>query len=168
MADIITFDPTYLQELAGDLGNVSKYLGEAKTSLRKASVGLDSGLVAFAMCSKLNDDMTQIKKTAENRISEASGFSKALEGGIRNINNWETTTKNRESGLAAQLGKIWGFENVNFTGETGGTVSDNGAGDPVRKIDIDWTKFMSLLGGLDGLRKAAIENAIKVLYMARH
>ncbi|MDR1132519.1 MAG: hypothetical protein LBL05_00060 [Synergistaceae bacterium] len=123
MADIITFDPAYFQELTKDLGNVSKSLGEAKASLQKATVGLDSGLVAFALCAKLNDDIKQVKKTADARVSETNGFSKALTGGITRVNSWETTTKNRESGLAAQLSKTWGFENGKFTGETGQTTA---------------------------------------------
>ncbi|MDR0653833.1 MAG: hypothetical protein LBG12_11100 [Synergistaceae bacterium] len=166
MADIITFDTAYFQELTKDLGDISKSLDEAKASLRKATVGLDSGLVAFALCVKLNEDIKQIKNTADARISETDGFSKALADGIANVNRWEENTKNRESGLALQIGKTWGFEDGNFTGEagsSGSTVPDNGARDPgtTPGIDIDWTYFMSILFGLGGLTRAAIENAIK-------
>jgi hypothetical protein len=117
MADIITFDPAYFQELSGGLKDVSGYLDEAKASLQKASVGLDSGLVAFALCAKLNEDIKQIKKTADARISETNGYSKALVNGVTRVSGWEDTTKNRESGLATQLGKTWEFENGNFSGD---------------------------------------------------
>jgi hypothetical protein len=168
MADIITFDTAYFQELIKDLGNVSKSLGEAKANLQKAAVGLDSGLVAFAMCVKLNDDIKQINKTAVARINETSGFSKVLETGITRVNAWETTTKNRESGLAAQLGKIWGFENRNSTGDAPSGTTE-GAGNteaPGYKIDIDWTNVLLFLGGIDGLTRTALENAIKAAAIA--
>jgi hypothetical protein len=119
MADVIALDPAYFQELAKDLGDVSRSLGDAKAILQKVRIGLDSGLVAFAACAALNLDIEKIKKTASARIDEANGYSKALTDGITRVNDWEATTKNRESGLAAQLGKTWGFEGGNFKGETG-------------------------------------------------
>ncbi|MDR3354487.1 MAG: hypothetical protein LBO21_05570 [Synergistaceae bacterium] len=116
MAEIITFDPAYFQELTKDLGDVSRSLDDAKASLQKVSVGLDSGLVAFALCVSLNNDIKKVQKTTNARISETNGYSKSLQSGIMRVNGWEETTKNRESGLASQLVKTWGFENANFAG----------------------------------------------------
>ncbi|MDR2175048.1 MAG: hypothetical protein LBO82_03815, partial [Synergistaceae bacterium] len=93
MADIVTFDPAYFQELIKDLEGASQSLISAQDSLQKASVGLDSGLVAFAMCCTLNDDIKKVKKTAEGFLDEASGLSRALTGGVMRVNGWENTTK---------------------------------------------------------------------------
>jgi hypothetical protein len=118
MADVITFDPAYFEQLVKDFGKTSKSLEDAKASLQKAKVGLDSGLVAFALCSRLNDDINKIKKNADTRINEANAFSKALTNGITRVNDWEETTKNRESSLAAELDKTWGFEGGSFARES--------------------------------------------------
>jgi hypothetical protein len=123
MADIITFDPAYFQELSGCLKDVSRSLDEAKASLQKASVSLDSGVVAFILCAKLNDDIGAIKKAADARINEANSYSKALANGITRINDWEENTKKREFGLAARLGKTWGFENGKFSEGTEQTAA---------------------------------------------
>jgi hypothetical protein len=137
MADIVTFDPAYFQELAKNLENASKSLNDAKTGLQKATVGLDSGLVAFALCSVLNSDIKNIQKNAAGSINAAGAFSKVLLNGVVRVNGWETTTKNRESGLAAQLGKTWGFEGGNFEGSADPVDSTNwrliDAGDPPKK-----------------------------------
>ncbi|MDR1376344.1 MAG: hypothetical protein LBJ22_02440 [Synergistaceae bacterium] len=130
MADIIRFDPIYLQELARSLDDASSSLDGAKASLQKASVGLDSGLVAFALCVALNEDIKKIKKTAGVRVNEAKGLSKVLANGAMRVDSWEETTKNRESGLASQLVKTWGFENGNFAPEAGQTTAGESSAAP--------------------------------------
>jgi hypothetical protein len=141
-------------------------LGDAKASLQKASVGLDSGLVAFALCLSINNDINKIKKTTDARISETNGYSKSMQSGILRVNGWEKITKNRESGLASQLVKTWGFESGNFAGGTGGdshpetpaqslTSSDN-ADLAAQNMDSDYyTQDFSgvtrtLINGYDG------------------
>ncbi|MDR2180681.1 MAG: hypothetical protein LBP21_10265 [Synergistaceae bacterium] len=126
MADIITFDPVYFEELAKDLETASRSLDDAKADVQKASVGLDSGLVAFALCCKLNEDISKCRKAADGFVREAKDFFQVLRGGVMRVNGWEENTKNSESGLAAQLSKTWGFENGNFAGDKGSSQSNPG------------------------------------------
>jgi hypothetical protein len=159
MADIVTFDPAYFQELAKDLESASRSLDDANAIVGKACVGLDSGLVAFALCYSLNENLRTIKKNVDGFLNKASGFSKVLIGGVMRVNGWEETTKNRESGLASQLGKTWGFEGGNSAG--GAPSANDTGGSKKPKIDLDWTNILTILGGINGLTRAAVENAIR-------
>jgi cell wall-associated NlpC family hydrolase len=151
--------------LVKDLEGVSRSLNDAKACLQKASVGLDSGLVAFALCNALNSDIKKSQKTAGGFLNEASGYSKALMSGVMRINGWEETTKNRESSLAAQLGKTWGFEGGNFTGgqessepTPGSTgISDGNSGFVLR----DESYYRITYAGTEGNCKAFVNAVIK-------
>jgi hypothetical protein len=129
MADIVTFDPEYFQELIKNLKNASESLGKAKgeprskTGLYGASVGLDSGLVAFAMCCTLNDNIKNLINAASASIDAVGALSGFLGGGVMRVNRWEATTKNLESSHAAELRKIWVCEGGNFKGDSGVNVA---------------------------------------------
>ena len=132
----VTFDPAYFQELTKNLAGVSTSLNNAKTRLKEVHVGLDSGLVAFALCSKLNDDIKKINTTADGSINKASVFSKILINGSTRVDSWEANAKSRESSLASQLGKTWKFEDRNFTQETGQTAAGESSMQPGSSEDF--------------------------------
>jgi hypothetical protein len=173
MANIVTFDPEYFQELAKDLAAVSRSLEDAKASMQKASVGLDSGLVAFAMCYKLNEDINSIKKNTNDFLDKASGFSKVLMEGVARVNGWEEIVKKVESALALLLKKIWGFENSNWSTD-GNDPSRAPAGTaPGGKPDLnDWYYAQETIGGAgmrvgDGINPIDGKLHLNCVYYAR-
>jgi hypothetical protein len=113
MAEVIRLDSDYISSYSGKLKTALPLMEEALTLLNRAR--MSSGWFS-AQRDRINSDIDAVMKEIKRISGEVGDVSDYLNTGAGWFKEWESYTQGKESVLASELAKVWGFEGSNWNG----------------------------------------------------